>query len=143
MSALMTVIASNVDTFNDDFGARGIDRIMTTVQHMMRRNSKKQSRKNIEAHYDLGNTFYELDEPPAVRVEQEHQKAEVIAKVFNGMKPKPLVESNHFTCPILISSVENNILPAVKKLLAKSGCCVLMVVLAAVLSIKHIMFLHY
>ena len=60
LSALMTVLASNVDTFNDDFGARGIDRIMTTVQHMMRRNSKKQSRKNIEAHYDLGNTFYEL-----------------------------------------------------------------------------------
>jgi cyclopropane-fatty-acyl-phospholipid synthase len=60
LSALMTVLASNVDTFNDDFGARGIDRIMTSVQHFMRRNSKKQSRKNIEAHYDLGNTFYEL-----------------------------------------------------------------------------------
>lgn len=60
LSALMTVLANNLDTFNDDFGARGIDRIMTLIQHTMRRNSKKQSRKNIEAHYDLGNTFYGL-----------------------------------------------------------------------------------
>ena len=60
LSALMTVLASNVDTFNDDFGARGIDRIVTTVKHALNANSKKQSRKNIEAHYDLGNTFYQL-----------------------------------------------------------------------------------
>ena len=60
LSALMTVLASNVDTFNDDFGARGIDRIVTTVKHALNANSKKQSRKNIEAHYDRGNTFYQL-----------------------------------------------------------------------------------
>lgn len=60
LSGLMTVLASNVDTFNDDFGARGIDRIVTTVKHALNANSKKQSRKNIEAHYDLGNTFYQL-----------------------------------------------------------------------------------
>ena len=38
----------------------------------------------------VGNTFYELDEPPAVRVEQEHQKAQAIAKIFDTMTAKPL-----------------------------------------------------
>ena len=60
LAALMCVLAQNLDSFNGNFGARGIDRIWTTLQHVMRRNNKKQSRRNIEAHYDLGNTFYEL-----------------------------------------------------------------------------------
>ncbi len=60
LTGLMCVLAANIDSFNGDFGAQGLDRLWTTLQHAIRRNNKKQSRKNIEAHYDLGNTFYEL-----------------------------------------------------------------------------------
>lgn len=60
LNGLMGVLAENIDSFNNNFGAQGLDRIWTTLQHAMRRNSKKQSSRNIEAHYDLGNTFYEL-----------------------------------------------------------------------------------
>lgn len=60
LNALMCVLARNVDSFNDEFSASGIDRVRVGVQHAMRRNTRKQSRRNIEAHYDLGNTFYEL-----------------------------------------------------------------------------------
>lgn len=60
LAGLMTVLAENIDSFNDDFAPRGLDRWLTTIQHGLRRNTKPQSRKNIEAHYDLGNEFYEL-----------------------------------------------------------------------------------
>ena len=33
---------------------------MTKLKHRRRKNTEKGSQKNIEAHYDLGNSFYEL-----------------------------------------------------------------------------------
>ena len=35
-------------------------RLLYRVRHLLHRNSKVNSRKNIHAHYDLGNAFYEL-----------------------------------------------------------------------------------
>ena len=35
-------------------------RLRTTIAHRMRRNTPRQSRRNIAAHYDLGNDFYRL-----------------------------------------------------------------------------------
>ena len=35
-------------------------RLRTTLAHRMRRNTPRQSRRNIAAHYDLGNDFYQL-----------------------------------------------------------------------------------
>ena len=35
-------------------------RLRTTLAHRMRRNTPRQSRRNIAAHYDLGNDFYRL-----------------------------------------------------------------------------------
>ena len=45
-------------------GARGIARLVELLRHWLRSNSRAQARKNISAHYDLGNTFYSkwLDE---------------------------------------------------------------------------------
>ncbi len=60
LSDLMSVLASNVDGFERRFSARGMDRLWSLVTHAMRRNTKRQSRKNIAAHYDLGNDFYAL-----------------------------------------------------------------------------------
>jgi cyclopropane-fatty-acyl-phospholipid synthase len=60
LSDLMSVLASNVDGFESRFSVRGMDRLWTTIQHRMRGNTKRQSRRNIAAHYDLGNDFYEL-----------------------------------------------------------------------------------
>lgn len=37
-----------------------IARLVEGARHFMRRNTKRGSRKNIHAHYDLGNAFYEL-----------------------------------------------------------------------------------
>ena len=60
LSTLMSVLARNIDRFKDSFAPRGIDRVWAILQHALRRNTKVQSRKNIEAHYDLGNAFYSL-----------------------------------------------------------------------------------
>ena len=39
---------------------RGPARLRSTLAHRARRNTKRQSRRNIAAHYDLGNDFYRL-----------------------------------------------------------------------------------
>jgi len=40
--------------------ARGVGRLLDTLGHRLRRNSLTGSRRNIAAHYDLGNDFYRL-----------------------------------------------------------------------------------
>ena len=39
-------------------GARGIARLVEQIRHWLRSNSRSQAKKNISAHYDLGNAFY-------------------------------------------------------------------------------------
>ena len=39
--------------------ARGLAAIVERLRHMFRSNTHRQARKNISAHYDLGNAFYE------------------------------------------------------------------------------------
>ncbi len=63
--------SSDVPTFlelfivNADMGesaahrARGLSAIVERLRHMFRANTHKQAEKNISAHYDLGNDFYE------------------------------------------------------------------------------------
>ena len=41
-------------------GARGVLRVIEKLRHWMNRNTKSGSRRNIAAHYDLGNSFYSL-----------------------------------------------------------------------------------
>ncbi|OLP59886.1 cyclopropane-fatty-acyl-phospholipid synthase [Xaviernesmea oryzae] len=41
-------------------GARGMLRLIEKLRHWMNRNTKSGSRRNISAHYDLGNSFYSL-----------------------------------------------------------------------------------
>ncbi len=45
-------------------GTQGVLRLIEKLRHWMRSNTKSQAQKNISAHYDLGNDFYEkwLDE---------------------------------------------------------------------------------
>lgn len=40
--------------------AKGFAGLMERLRHLFRENSKRQAKKNISAHYDLGNAFYQL-----------------------------------------------------------------------------------
>ncbi len=58
--ALLTLLAKNQNELMPAFYGRGWKGWLFKLRHLLRANSKKQARKNIEAHYDLGNAFYQL-----------------------------------------------------------------------------------
>lgn len=59
LSALLTLLADNVERFKRLLEGSPIGKAMNWVRHLSNANTKNGSRKNILAHYDLGNRFYE------------------------------------------------------------------------------------
>jgi cyclopropane-fatty-acyl-phospholipid synthase len=57
---LLSLLAKNQQALMPAFYGRGWKAWLFNLRHLLRANSKKQARKNIEAHYDLGNAFYRL-----------------------------------------------------------------------------------
>lgn len=58
---VMQVMAANVDLLNAlDDSSSLIERFSLKALHLFNRNSKRGSRRNISAHYDLGNDFFSL-----------------------------------------------------------------------------------
>jgi cyclopropane-fatty-acyl-phospholipid synthase len=61
LTVVMRILALNQKAFEDM--EKGLARLMTPLYnfyHFLRKNTKKGSRENILAHYDLGNDFYSL-----------------------------------------------------------------------------------
>ena len=58
--ALLTLLAKNQNELMPAFYGKGWKGWLFKLRHLLRTNSKKQARKNIEAHYDLGNSFYSV-----------------------------------------------------------------------------------
>jgi len=59
LSALLTLLASNVERFTRLLEGGPIGKALHWMRHLSRDNSKRGARRNILAHYDLGNRFYE------------------------------------------------------------------------------------
>jgi cyclopropane-fatty-acyl-phospholipid synthase len=59
LSALLTMLASNVERFTRLLEGGPIGKAMHWIRHLSNANTKGGSRRNILAHYDLGNKFYE------------------------------------------------------------------------------------
>ena len=57
---LMNFLAKNYEAFQELIEGKSPLKLMTKLKHRRRKNTEKGSQKNIEAHYDLGNSFYEL-----------------------------------------------------------------------------------
>jgi cyclopropane-fatty-acyl-phospholipid synthase len=64
LQTLLDVVFSNNDEIGYNFNAPLLPRLFERLRHWLRSNSKRQARKNISYHYDLGNDFYSkwLDE---------------------------------------------------------------------------------
>jgi cyclopropane-fatty-acyl-phospholipid synthase len=60
LTALMQLLVVNRRPMDDMIFGTWWGRLAYQVRHWMRRNTKKNSSKNIHAHYDLGNAFYGL-----------------------------------------------------------------------------------
>ena len=58
LSALLTVGSINLDELSDALQSGFLSRLQGRLRHTMRANTKRGSRRNIAAHYDLGNSFY-------------------------------------------------------------------------------------
>ena len=57
---LMDFLAKNYAAFRSLIEGKSPLKMMTKLKHKRRKNTEKGSKKNIEAHYDLGNSFYKL-----------------------------------------------------------------------------------
>jgi cyclopropane-fatty-acyl-phospholipid synthase len=55
---LFELFARNRTTLKQMARAKGVSRIVKRVRHALNRNDRKGARRNIVAHYDLGNDFY-------------------------------------------------------------------------------------
>ena len=58
LSALLTLLASNVERFTRLLEGGPLGRALHWLRHLSNANTKRGSRRNILAHYDLGNEFY-------------------------------------------------------------------------------------
>jgi cyclopropane-fatty-acyl-phospholipid synthase len=55
---LFAVFMGNRTTLKDAARAKGLSRIVRRMRHRLNRNDRRGARRNILAHYDLGNDFY-------------------------------------------------------------------------------------
>jgi cyclopropane-fatty-acyl-phospholipid synthase len=59
LSTLLTLLAANVERFTRLLEGGPIGKAMHWLRHISNANTKRGSRRNVLAHYDLGNRFYE------------------------------------------------------------------------------------
>jgi len=60
LTALLTVLARNHAALEQAFYGRWWQQALFRLRHWLNSNSRRQARRNIVAHYDLGNDFYRL-----------------------------------------------------------------------------------
>jgi len=99
LTTLLVAFADNYDALGRIVGGSGVLRAFNAIDHALAHNSKKGARRNIMAHYDLGNDFYQawLDpgmtysaavfEPASASLEQAQvAKYEALARA-TGIRP--------------------------------------------------------
>ena len=57
-AALLELLALNLDAYAGSDARSGLAQAVVSLRHRMNRNTRNGSRRNIAAHYDLGNDFY-------------------------------------------------------------------------------------
>jgi cyclopropane-fatty-acyl-phospholipid synthase len=60
LCTLLTVVAFNQRALEAAFYGRWWRQLAFRLKHLLRSNSRRRARKNVIAHYDLGNEFYQL-----------------------------------------------------------------------------------
>jgi cyclopropane-fatty-acyl-phospholipid synthase len=93
VTSLLELVSSNMDHFRQHVSGKSFASRVARIVHYMRGNTKSQAQRNIQAHYDLGNQFYEtwLDpsmtyssgifQSPNEPLEQaQHNKYEALAR---------------------------------------------------------------
>jgi cyclopropane-fatty-acyl-phospholipid synthase len=76
LPAALSVFSANLDEMHSIITGGPLTRFFHWVFHKLNANTKAQARKNIEAHYDLGNDFYELWLDPSMTYSSARFKSE-------------------------------------------------------------------
>ena len=86
LTELLRVLVKNRNEIEKVLFGTWAGRLLYRVKHLMHRNTKANSQKNIHAHYDLGNAFYKLglDEP-----------MNYSAAIFDGDMSQPMAQAQH------------------------------------------------
>jgi cyclopropane-fatty-acyl-phospholipid synthase len=109
LTALLTLFARNQQALMPAFYGRGWKAWLFNLRHFLRTNNKKQARKNIEAHYDLGNAFYRLWLDPSMTYS---------SAVFSGDLTQSLTDAQCAKYERILSQID----PAPGAHLLEIGC---------------------
>ena len=76
LPAVLSAFSANLDEMHFIVAGGPLTRFFHWVFHKLNANTKSQAKKNIEAHYDLGNDFYELWLDPSMTYSSARFKSE-------------------------------------------------------------------
>ena len=88
LTALLTVIAVNQRALEIAFYGRWWRQLVFRAKHLLRSNTKRRARRNIVAHYDLGNDFYKLWLDPTMSYSSALFAGDLSQPLFSGQGAK-------------------------------------------------------
>lgn len=94
LSALLTLLADNIERFKRVFEGSFVGKAMNWVRHLSRDNTREGSRRNIHEHYDLGNRFYEAWLDPSMTYSSARFDA-TVADLEAGQRAKYKALAEH------------------------------------------------
>jgi len=86
LTELLRVLIQNRQAMDSVIYGSWWGRLLYRARHLMHRNTRANSQKNIHAHYDLGNAFYRLWLDEAMNYS---------AAIFNGDLTQPMAQAQH------------------------------------------------
>lgn len=84
LTELLRVLVSNRAEVEDVIYGTWAGRLLYRIKHLLHRNTRTNSQKNIHAHYDLGNAFYQLWLDDSMNYS---------AAIFNGNLDQPMAQA--------------------------------------------------
>jgi len=86
LTELLRVLLQNRQAIDSVVYGSWLGRLLYRARHLMHRNTRANSQKNIHAHYDLGNAFYRL---------WLDETMNYSAAIFNGDLTQPMAQAQH------------------------------------------------
>lgn len=86
LASVLRIFVANRREVEDIIYGTWLGRFAYRIKHLLNRNTKSNSQKNIHAHYDLGNAFYEL---------WLDQSMSYSSALFEGDHSKPMIDAQY------------------------------------------------
>ena len=86
LASVLRIFVANRREVEDMIYGSWLGRLAYRIKHLLNRNTKANSQKNIHAHYDLGNAFYEL---------WLDKSMSYSSALFEGDHAKPMMEAQY------------------------------------------------